>query len=83
MSKTLFGLLVLGGCLGDDSKPPGVVECEQHAVQACAEIGYEGNQTCFLVFAQDCSDEDTELAHAMCCEINSVPLSQPCRLTWR
>lgn len=57
--------------------------CEQDARDSCAAIGYAGNEVCFLVFAQNCSESDEADAIAYCTQHPEIPHDESCHPYWR
>lgn len=80
--RILMVMAILGGCV-DSERDPRVARCEAAAARTCEIIGYGGNETCYLAFAQHCSPEDADAARAACLEANDSPPETACVLQWR
>jgi hypothetical protein len=79
--RTIIAIALLAGCV--EPVDAVVAECRSDARVACDTIGYGGNETCLLAFAQECSEEDASAANAACCASVGLPPGSDCRLVWR
>lgn len=57
--------------------------CREDAEKTCETIGYGGNDTCHLNFAQKCSREDDRASFTMCVESFGMQTDWDCVLYWR
>lgn len=73
-----------GGTGGGQGGGVGTYEqlCEQDARNQCANIGYAGNDYCFMVWSQDCSDANQADAIAFCLAHLYIPHDAQCHPLW-
>jgi hypothetical protein len=57
--------------------------CRAVAANDCAAIGYRGNNLCLIVFQQDCSPADRQVALDLCLAHPELPHTEDCHLLWR
>ena len=85
MKKIIVVVAVVFGACTNSENPhvsdTEILKCETKALKECENIGYGGNDTCYLAFAQDCSAEDTVAAHELC--LRQPGAKEPCVLYWR